>query len=594
MWAVLGVAFAALALLHPAGVAPVFAANTSTQESILFAPSLLNNFDPQQQAMPAGETELIIGYDLPVQAAAVGAVDAVDSIAAIDAVDATFAAYGAQVVGGVSALQAQIVRVPADAADELADVLRSRPDVLYVEPNYTASGQFTPNDPLYSTQQYAPQRMEAEAAWAIAPGDADVTVAVIDSGATFDHPDLREKLVAGWNYVDDNANPVDDHGHGTHVSGIIAAGLNNGIGVAGVGGNARVLVYKVLDEKNVGSYSNIAAAIIAATDAGADIINLSLGGAFNSVTLRKAVEYAWQNGALVVAAAGNNGSSDPFYPAAYPQVMAVSMTNSGDDFVSLSNGGDWIAIAAPGWAIRSTDWVGSQGEYGTRSGTSMAAPQVAGVAALVLAVADVDNATLRSILENNADDLGTAGFDGEYGHGRVNARRAVEAALALTQPEATPEPTPEATPEPTAEPTVEPTPEATPEPTPEATPEPTREPTPEPTPEATPEPGTPAVQVRTLTGISSDWGENWNAVVNVEVVDAQGQPVAAALIHGNWSGGFSGAGSCVTDRVGVCAILSGRVDRDQTSIRFDVAAVTHDDLAYTAHASRTRIDVTRP
>ncbi|MEX1020026.1 MAG: S8 family serine peptidase, partial [Litorilinea sp.] len=502
------------------------------------------------------------------------------------AVDAMLANYGAQVVENLPALQAQVVSVPAGAAATVVELLQSQSGVVYVEPNHMASGQFVPNDPLYGTQQYAPQRMETESAWAVTQGDAAITVAVIDSGAWFEHPDLQGKLLAGWNYVANNDNPADDHGHGTHVSGIIAAGFNNGVGMAGVGGNARVLVYKVLNDKNVGSYGHIAAAIVAATDAGAHVINLSLGGEFNSITLQNAVSYAWQNNVLLVAAAGNMGSTTPFYPAAYPQVMAVSMTNSLDGFVSLSNSGQWISLAAPGWAIRSTDWIGSQGEYGTRSGTSMAAPQVAGVAALVLAAAELDNATLRAVLENSAEDLGTPGFDSQFGHGRVNARRAVELARALVAPEPTPEPTVEATPEPTVEATPEPTVEATPEPTVEATPEPTVEPTPEPTPAT-------AVRVDMLTGIGSDWGQSWHAVVNVRVVDSQGQGVASALVHANWSNGFTGTGSCVTDRTGVCAVTSGRIARSEAATTFSITTVSHDTLAFDS-AGQREVAVARP
>ena len=343
----------------------------------------------------------------------------------------TSALYEGMVVDRIPQLNAFVVAVPSHRVQAALAAYRSDPRVVYVEEDAPVVAAFTPNDPEFDLHQYGPQIIQADKAWDITTGDPDILVAVVDTGADMSHPDLQGKVVAGWDFVNDDADPSDDNGHGTHVTGIIAAVTNNGIGIAGVGYNTRVLAVKVLSSSGAGYYSKVAQGITYAADHGARVINLSLRGTVDSSLLKDAVDYAWNKGVLVVAAAGNDGSSDPVYPASYEHVLAVSATDWNDQHWSVSNYGDYVDLAAPGVGIYSTDWEGGAGPYASRSGTSMASPHVAAVAALMLAVnPDLTNQDLENLLESSADDLGDPGWDPYYGHGRVNAYRAVQAAQA--------------------------------------------------------------------------------------------------------------------------------------------------------------------
>ncbi len=334
-----------------------------------------------------------------------------------------------RVVDEIRALNALVVEVPASQLDAALALFRHDPNILYAEPDGIVQATFTPNDPEYPVHQYGPQIVEADKAWDITKGDPGIVVAVVDTGVDYTHEELTGKVVLGYDFVNDDADPMDDNGHGTHVAGIIAAATNNGVGVASVGYNTRVMAVKVLNASGSGFYSTVAQGITYAADHGARIINLSLRGTVSSPILEDAVTYAWNKGVLVVAAAGNDGSNMLVYPAAYPHVVAVSATDWNDNRWSLSNYGDYVDLAAPGVGIVSTDWAGGVGPYAARSGTSMAAPHVAAVAALALAVnPNLTNAELESLLTTTADDKGDPGWDPYYGAGRVNAYRAVLAA----------------------------------------------------------------------------------------------------------------------------------------------------------------------
>lgn len=420
----------------------------------------------------------------------------------------THAEQAARVVAELHRLGVQVVQVPEERMAAALARYRADPRVAYAEPDYLAYGAFTPNDTYYASYQYGPQIIRADQAWDVTTGSPTVIVAVVDSGADFLHPDLQGKLIAGWDFINNDADPTDDQGHGTHVAGIVGALTNNGEGVAGIGYQTRLLIVKVLDASNAGTYSGIAQGIIYAVDHGASIINLSLGGTSFSQTLLDAVEYAWNRGVLLVAAAGNYASSNPFYPASFEHVMGVAATDASDNRWSSSNYGSYISVSAPGVNIYSTNWNKTTGTgYGYRTGTSMAAPHVSGVAALLLAQdPSRSNAQLWNIIESTADDLGAAGWDAYYGYGRVNAYRAVTYGGAVPTPTATAEPTP--TPTNTPEPTPTPTPvlTATLEPTPTSTN------TPLPTPTATPV-STPYVQRVNCGGTSytDSQGRVWAA-----------------------------------------------------------------------------------
>ncbi|MEO1163563.1 MAG: S8 family serine peptidase [Chloroflexota bacterium] len=235
-----------------------------------------------------------------------------------------------------------------------------------------------PNDPRYG-EQWAFPVVGLPEAWGTLPGRT-VTVAVIDSGICANHPDLQGRITAGYDFVDDDNDPNDTFGHGCGVAGVIAANTNNGIGIAGIAPNVQIMPLRVLDNLGLGSYSNIANAIIYAVDNGADIINLSLAGPTSSVMLEAAVAYAVDSGVVVIAAAGNFGQPNAFYPAAYPSVIAVASIDPVTfERSSFSNYGADVDVLAPGRDILTTNLVG---DYEFVSGTSFAAPIVAGITAM--------------------------------------------------------------------------------------------------------------------------------------------------------------------------------------------------------------------
>jgi serine protease len=275
------------------------------------------------------------------------------------------------------------------------------------------------NDPLLA-QQWGIFATGADRVWSVTTGRG-VTVAVVDSGSG-PHPDLAENLLPGQSFMNStetqDGNDVDTSGHGTHVAGIIAAVANNGIGGTGVAPNAKILPIKVLDQAGQGDARDVAAGVRFAADSGAQVINLSLGGATESSSLTQAIQYANDKGALVVAAAGNGGATDkPKWPASLDLTIAVTAVDSSKNVTSFDQRGDYIDIAAPGASIVST----AKGDYVALSGTSMAAGFVAGAAALLFAAEPrISNAQVRDILLRTATDIGDAGRDQTYGVGFLN------------------------------------------------------------------------------------------------------------------------------------------------------------------------------
>ncbi|HUW08766.1 MAG TPA: S8 family serine peptidase [Anaerolineae bacterium] len=344
---------------------------------------------------------------------------------------------GLTVLEEFASLRSARLAVPEGEEWSYVDKLGGHPLVDFAEPNYlaqaTGDGSLYPDDPDW-LKQWNMRRIAAPEAWPLSTGAAEVVVAVVDSGVDADHPDLTENLLPGYDFVNHDADPDDDFGHGTHVTGILSARLNNTLGVAGLAPDISILPLKVLNDRGSGTYANISAAIQHAADSGASIISLSLGGESASAVLLQAVTNAHAAGVLLVASAGNQGRSGVYYPARYPEVMAIAATDHYDRWAPYSNWGAEVDLAAPGGTaadpIRSTAPGGYQWEYGT----SMAAPHVAGAAALMRA----ENPALSpdeiaDILRQTADKVGQHLYSGGrnvyLGFGRLNSHEALRHAL---------------------------------------------------------------------------------------------------------------------------------------------------------------------
>lgn len=271
-------------------------------------------------------------------------------------------------------------------------------------------------------------RIDAEQAWAITGADT-IKVAVIDTGIDLSHPDLKENVKGGYNAIRPDRLPNDDNGHGTHVAGIIG-GLDNNIGVVGVGPQIDLYAVKSLNRNGSGYLSDIIEGIDWSIANGIQVINMSLGTNSNVQSFHDAIIRANQAGIIQVAAAGNDGAAVD-YPAAYTEVIAVSAIDSAGNIPSWSSRGSEVDFAAPGVNVYST-YKGQT--YKTLNGTSMASPHVAGTAALVLSVPERCDADLSGTcspsevaqqLAATAEDLGIVGYDPLYGNGLINALKAV-------------------------------------------------------------------------------------------------------------------------------------------------------------------------
>jgi subtilisin family serine protease/flagellar hook assembly protein FlgD len=313
------------------------------------------------------------------------------------------------------------ITVPSSQSlTSVQSILSQDPLVLSAEPNYRMDQSYTPADDLYRLQWYLP-KIEAPKAWNLTKGASDITVAVVDDGVDTSNRELRSKIVHPYDAVTGHTyyTPGD---HATHVAGIIAASMD-GHGTVGIAPNVRILPVNVF-QGNGASNFDVAQGIVYAVDHGADIINLSLGSYMDSDILEYAADYATSHGVLLVAAAGNDDMNLPMYPAALPNVVGVSATDSNDDIAYFSNFGSDIDFSAPGYDIWSTV---TGGQYKDLSGTSMAAPVVSGVAALVLSKNPfLTPSQVVSILQKSAKDLGPHGWDQFFGYGRVDAYRAVQ------------------------------------------------------------------------------------------------------------------------------------------------------------------------
>ena len=335
-------------------------------------------------------------------------------------VDKAIKAHGGRRSGELKAINVQIIELPSTANPKaVAQMMRKNPNLKFAEVDGALPPAYFPNDPQYSYAWHLP-KISAPIAWDAAKGD-DIIVAILDTGVDTTHPDLVDRLTNGWNFFDGNDDVTDVHGHGTAVAGAAAAASDNALGVTGVSLNSYIMPLRITDPQGYGYYSLMAQALITAADSGARVANISFLGVSMSSTVDSAAQYMRSKGGVVVVAGGNTGGlrNEPVSDA----FTVVAATDSADVRASFSSTGDYIDIAAPGVSIRTTIRGGS---YGGFSGTSAASPVTAGVYALMMSAdPDASPAALDDALFDTAQDLGAAGWDQQYGFGRVNAAAAV-------------------------------------------------------------------------------------------------------------------------------------------------------------------------
>ncbi|MFQ5751880.1 MAG: S8 family serine peptidase, partial [bacterium] len=358
---------------------------------------------------------------------------------------------------------------PSMDPGRVARAYASDANVEYAEPRYVYDLTFVPNDSLYTQQSYL-SLINAEMAWDITKGSRDVVIGIVDDGVDWRHPDIVRNIwqnlgedadgdghtiefngsywdfdpgdlngiddddldgvptsfiddLIGWDFVPGDHDPTSSMDHGTHVAGLASAATNNFTGIAGVGFNCRILPVKGSDDGTGITFGF--EGIKYAVDAGVDIINCSWGGPLFSDFGLDIVNYAHEHDVVLVAAAGNSDADLVFYPAAYPYVMSVAATNSNDQKANFSNYGFGIDVSAPGVSLLSTVLNGS---YGTKSGTSMASPVAAGVAALVKSFhPQWSGDQIREQVRVSSDDISSLNstYEKKLGHGRVNAFNAL-------------------------------------------------------------------------------------------------------------------------------------------------------------------------
>jgi serine protease len=368
--------------------------------------------------------------------------------------------YHCTVVGKCSFADLQLLKTAEpEQTEQMLPMYQSHEEVEYAELNHYFRQFLVPNDELYPLQWNFYNNMNGgvhlEAAWDIQTGDPNVIIAVLDSGVAYEDfgiyrlaPDLAQtRFVPGYDFVNNDAHPNDDNGHGTHVTGTIAQSTNNGIGVAGVAFNCTIMPVKVMNPEGIGTTFDIADGIYYAANNGANVLNMSIGTDFNTRTIREAVRYAYDNGATIVCAMGNDfeQGNTPSYPAAYDDYcIAVGATRFDRTRAFYSNTGNHIDIVAPGGDTRvdqngdgSPDgilqqtFVDNPNDFGYyfAAGTSSATPHVSGAAALLISSGVTDPDMVREALEQTAEDLGPPGWDTQYGWGLLN----IEAALKYFQ-----------------------------------------------------------------------------------------------------------------------------------------------------------------
>jgi len=329
----------------------------------------------------------------------------------------------AKVIKEIKVLRIYQVEISTETTlEETIKKYKENPNVIYAEPNFVGKTFATiPND-LHFNKQWAVKKTELDKAWDLGKGGPEIVVAVLDTGVDLGHPDLKENLIPGYDFINDDPEPMDDNGHGTLVAGVIAAKGENGEGIAGVSWYSKIMPIKITNKEGIGDYFTLAQGIIYAVDNGVKIINLSIGGYAYSELLKEAVDYALNKGSILVAGVGDENTNTPVYPAYYEGVIGVAATDPEDKIFFQSNYGEFIDLYAPGVEIYST---ALNGEYAYRSGSSMASAYVSGVIALILSL---DVSLSREDIEKiiyPADYVRRDDYKMTYGYGRINAYRSI-------------------------------------------------------------------------------------------------------------------------------------------------------------------------
>ena len=427
--------------------------------TVIVVATLMSTADAQSRVLVQRGKEIVVSYKPSRASSAVGAYALQHLRLPSDLRVRDVRSHGRVAVvshaAGLSMASAAPVEVDeADIQRECARILDANRGVpLHCEANMVRYIKRTPNDPNLG-ELYGLTRMDAQSAWDITTGSANVIVAVVDTGVYYNHTDLIGNIAVnhgevpnngvdddangyiddyfGYDFFDQDGNPVDENGHGTHCAGIIGATGDNGSGVVGINWSVGILTVRVLGANGGGSDADVAAGIQFAVHRGASIISLSLGGATSSTVLENAIQYARDAGVLVVAAAGNESENNDIFPS-YPastslqNIVAVAATDSSDALASFSNyGTSSVHVAAPGSRILST-YLANQ--FLNMSGTSMATPYVAGLAALMKSANPaMTYADLKYVLMASSDPVAEL-QDKVVANGRVNAYRAVVSAV---------------------------------------------------------------------------------------------------------------------------------------------------------------------